>query len=531
MRKIALLSTALIFYVPSAFTSEFQSSKFYSNKEFISTSSITSYTALTESIKTRNNVDSFKFNDITIKKKGELTWEITNNTPIPTSFFPVKVDTLDGLKLISSNEEVPAFSSAIVSINGLEADKLDFVYQSNIFLPKVTLGPYDSEACQSPQDKQNTCYSFPDSEQKITIQNMIALTHSLSNSKQYSELLTEYMENRCTSKPSKCGNYADAQLPYGIRNLLALGGQDHNLALKVMRNKYRSEGVGGGRGVKLNQFLTNTGGWASTWHSILTPSQAYSTRFYRTWLHEIGHAHGFNHSSGMTYGFADYFAEQIIPQLTTEEERQTILPYRSPTILLDFQKEGTSDIEGNSKINLNFLSDKIEISEVDFQVITSCDWEKTIVNSEGNISLLYKKIPNCPVFVRVSDVNSDIFSTIKLSRHDFSQSKSYDINNKKFTVLDSELLNQNDNGWDIRNKCRLPNKHLATKEEYQELWNYLSKNELLDTLDYQQFLSSDGPRSYYIWQLTFDENKMKSNRYRMKNKIGTSNGLVCVSDH
>ena len=243
-----------------------------------------------------------------------MTWEITNNTPIPTSFFPVKVDTLDGLKLISSNEEVPAFSSAIVSINGLEADKLDFVYQSNIFLPRVTLGPYDSEACQSPQDKQNTCYSFPDSEQKITIQNMIALTHSLSNSKQYSELLTEYMENRCTSKPSKCGNYADAQLPYGIRNLLALGGQDHNLALKVMRNKYRSEGVGGGRGVKLNQFLTNTGGWASTWHSILTPSQAYSTRFYRTWLHEIGHAHGFNHSSGMTYGFADYFAEQIIPR-------------------------------------------------------------------------------------------------------------------------------------------------------------------------------------------------------------------------
>ena len=104
MRKIALLSTALIFYVPSAFTSEFQSSKFYSNKEFINTNSITSYTALTESIKTRNNVDSFKFNDITIKKKGELTWEITNNTPIPTSFFPVKVDTLDGLKLISSNE-------------------------------------------------------------------------------------------------------------------------------------------------------------------------------------------------------------------------------------------------------------------------------------------------------------------------------------------------------------------------------------------------------------------------------------------
>ena len=144
---------------------------------------------------------------------------------------------------------------------------------------------------------------------------------------------------------------------------------------------------------------------------------------------------------------------------------------------------------------------------------------------------MYKTIPNCPVFIRVSDVNSDIVSTIKLSHHDLSQSKTYDINNKDFTVIDNEILNQNDNGWDIRNKCRLPNTHLATKEEYQDLWNYLSKSDLLNTLDYQQFLSSDGPRSYYIWQLTFNDNKMTSNKFRMKNKIGTSNGLVCVRDH
>ena len=296
-----------------------------------------------------------------------------------------------------------------------------------------------------------------------------------------------------------------------------------------MRNRYRSEGVGGGSSVKLNQYLTNTGGWASTWHSILNTDNAYSKRFYRTWFHEIAHAHGFSHASGMTYGFADYFATDIVPSMTTEEERKTITPYNQPEVLLDYHMEATAE-DQPKKISIDFLGSQSSQSEVDFQVITACEWEKEVNNIEGEITLTYSTIPDCPVFLRASETGSNEFATIKIPRHGFAESTSYAIDNKKFTVLNTQLLNKKDNGWGIRKQCNLPNTHLATKDEYQMLWDYLSEADLLNTLERQYFLSSDGPRSYYIWQLNFLPEYMDSKRYRMQNKLGSKHSLICVSE-
>ncbi|GEM75843.1 hypothetical protein [Vibrio sagamiensis] len=526
-----LLLTTLLFSLSNPFsvTATEPSLKFYRANEIINTKSINIYIALVETITKETTPDIFRFNDIHVKKINESTWEIANNTPIPSTFFPVKVSQSPGLELIVSNLEIPAFSSATVTFDKFPVDNPEFVYQGNIFLPRVNLGPYNEEDCNAPQDLSETCYSYPDLEQKETIKNMIAITHKLSNTRQYSELIEQFMIDRCTNQPSRCSNYNDIQLPYGIRNLLAFGGQDHNLALKVMRNRYRSEGVGAGRSVKLNQYLTNTRGWAASWHSILNPDNAYSERFYRTWFHEIAHAHGFSHTSGMTYGFADYFAKYIIPLMTTEEERKTITPYNPPEVLLDYRMEATTGAQQN-KVFIHFLGADSTQTEVDFQVITACEWEKEINNIGGEITLKYDTVPNCPVFIRASEVTSNEFATIKIPRHDFAESSSYVIDNKKFTILNSLLLNEEDNGWGIRNQCHLPNTHLATQEEYQVLWGYLSEADLLNTLERQYFLSSDGPRSSFIWQLNFLPTKMDSKRYRIKNKLGTKHGLVCVSE-
>lgn len=530
MKPLLLLPTVLLLTLPNAqaVTATEPSLKFYRSTETINKKNLNVHIALVDSITEGITPNTFRFNDIDIKKVDELTWKITNNTPIPSDFFPVKLGQLPGLELVASNLEIPAFSSAMVTFDQLSTDHLEFVYQGNIFLPKVTLGPYNEEDCNTPQDPPKTCYSFPDPEQKETIKNMIALMHKLSNSRQYSDSIEQFMIDRCTSQPSRCSNYNDPQLPYGIRNLLAFGGQDHNLALKVMRNRYRSEGVGGGRSVKLDQYLTNTGGWASTWHSILNPDNAYSKRFYRTWFHEIAHAHGFSHASGMTYGFADYFATDIVPSMTTEEERKTITPYNQPEVLLDYHMEATAE-DQPKKISIDFLGSQSSQNEVDFQVITACEWEKEVNNIEGEITLTYSTIPDCPVFLRASETGSNEFATIKIPRHGFAESSSYVIDNKKFTILNTQLLNEKDNGWGIRKQCNLPNTHLATKDEYQMLWDYLSEADLLNTLERQYFLSSDGPRSYYIWQLNFLPEHMDSKRYRMQNKLGSKHSLVCVS--
>ncbi|UTZ38562.1 hypothetical protein HB763_18170 [Vibrio campbellii] len=525
---IKLVAFILFLFSALAFATEGKSLKLYRNTEVVKKEIIHVHNAFVESITEGEIPDTFRFNDIEIKNITEFTWEITNNTPISSKYFPVKLQKSDGLELVVSNVEVPAFGSAIVIFDRAISDAMEVAYQGNLFLPRVILGPYNVEDCNSPQDLSKTCYSFPEPEQKEFIKNMIALIHQLSNTRQYSEQIEQFMINRCTGQPSRCSNYNDNQLPYGLRNLLAFGGQDHNLKLKVMRNRYRSEGVGGGSNVMLNQYLTNTGGWAATWHSILNPSNVYSERFYRTWFHEIAHAHGFSHASGMTYGFADYFAENIVPQLTTEEERETIKPYNLPNVILDYSVVFGVD-EKSSKILLQFLGNERNQSEIDFQVITACEWEKEIENNQGEISIKYSSLPSCPIFIRASELGSDNFSTVKIPRSQLSKSPSYAIGEKKFTLLNSELLNSKDNGWAIRDKCRLPKTHLATKNEYEVLWHYLKNEGLLESLERKYFLSSDGPRSYYIWQLKFLSTEMDKHKYRMQNHMGSKHGLVCVT--
>ena len=91
---IKLVAFILFLFSALAFATEGKSLKLYRNTEVVKKEIIHVHNAFVESITEGEIPDTFRFNDIEIKNITEFTWEITNNTPIPSKYFPVKLKKL-----------------------------------------------------------------------------------------------------------------------------------------------------------------------------------------------------------------------------------------------------------------------------------------------------------------------------------------------------------------------------------------------------------------------------------------------------
>ena len=181
MDRLLIKSVAFILFLFSAlaFATEGKSLKLYRNTEVVKKEIIHVHNAFVESITEGEIPDTFRFNDIEIKNITEFTWEITNNTPIPSKYFPVKLKKSDGLELVVSNVEVPAFGSAIVIFDRAISDAMEVAYQGNLFLPRVILGPYNVEDCNSPKTYLKLAIAFQSQSRKNSSKTWL---HSYINS-------------------------------------------------------------------------------------------------------------------------------------------------------------------------------------------------------------------------------------------------------------------------------------------------------------------------------------------------------------
>ncbi len=96
---------------------------------------------------------------------------------------------------------------------------------------------------------------------------------------------------------------------------------NNHIKYSAMRYKYAAEGMGGGRSG--NILGTNNGGsFASIWEGSIryTNNRAYT---YDTAHHEGMHAIGFNHASGMTYGWS-HAIENIVKKFYTVGENPIV---------------------------------------------------------------------------------------------------------------------------------------------------------------------------------------------------------------
>ncbi|MFD2177657.1 hypothetical protein [Veronia pacifica] len=495
----------------------------------ISPRSIETLDAIIDGIDTLDLPDKFVFDGISFESVDNV-WYLINQTPTPIDSLAVRVGSDNTLTRLSLSETLPEYSKAAISFSTSSVESIAFEHQFKLFNPTITVGPNDvSDKCT---DDTQTCYSLPDSSQRPVIERAVINIYNQVNTQSYAEHIKTFFEKKC-SKYSQCENYKDVDLPYSEFNLLKFGAEGHRLTLKVMRNKYRAEGVGGGSSPNLSLFLTKSGGWASIWQNYVNKDHKsfknYDGQYYNIWYHEIGHAMGMSHSSGMTYGFADHFSKFYLPLVVDSETRKNRGKTHIPPLLIEQR------IIDNVGMTLTFVnSSDLDISRVNLHVLTSCKWsyDLSYYPSPDNphIRLTYESPPKCPLFLRARVDDVDRIATIKISRNRLLESESYSVDGKIYQVLDDKLLNPDLNGWGVRTSCEIPGSRLAKKEEYEKLWQYLHDNNLLNTLSKKRFLSSDEPLGYRIWLMTFEENKMKSQHFWMTIKMGNDKGLVCVFD-
>lgn len=149
------------------------------------------------------------------------------------------------------------------------------------------------------------------------------------------------------------------------------------------------------------------------------------------------------------------------------------------------------------------------------------------------MDVVFDSPPTSVVYIRTLVRDHEIMSTLKIPKFEFYNSLNYTIGDKTYFILENRLLEADSNWYRIKGHCgNMPGWSLATKDEYGVLWEYLKANTLLDSLNKRKFITSDGPRSFVVWSLTFDDDEMESAWWNWApssvKKLNTDRGLVCV---
>ncbi|WP_175402016.1 hypothetical protein [Veronia pacifica] len=416
--------------------------------------------------------DKFVFDGISFENIDDV-WYIINQTPVPIETLAVRVVGNNTLTRLSLSETVPEYSKAAISFSTSSVESIAFEHQFKLFNPTITIGPNNvADKCT---DETKICYSAPNLQQRDIIEKTVINIYNLVNTKGYSELKKQFFGKYCGNY-SKCAAYTDVDLPYDEFNLLKFGAEGHNLFPRIIRNVRKALGMGGGSKANLSHFRSSSGGWASIWEDFINHEHPKYGKFkphaYMIWYHEIGHAMGMSHSTGMTYGWADRFSKFYLPLAIDNETRESRGKIHTPPILIDHA------IINQNSIKLSFVNtSQLDISQVNLHVLTACKWNYDLAYypspDNPNVTIRYTEPPHCPLFLRATVDDADRVATIKISRNTLVESNSYHIDGKIYQILNDSLLKPYESAWGVRKICEIPGSRLAKKEEYKLLWQYI----------------------------------------------------------
>ncbi|MFA0080191.1 hypothetical protein ACFFUO_03830 [Vibrio artabrorum] len=491
--------------------------------------------------------DIFQFSNIQLVQDG-LNVIITNPTPQKVKRFVATLGDNKTASIIELDNDLPAYSKGLLSSSTATLNKLKLIDQLHFFKPKVQMVGFKENGqlidCNIVIPGKS-CYGPPNEHERFLYEVILTNMHNAFNRYSFINTFKTYFADPGECGKYDCKNYKDTKLSYAERNFLVYGIKDHALGMRVMRNKYSGAGMGGGGMPNLNESFSTAGGWGSVWQGSLDPNsptyRGLTNANYNTVWHEGAHAYGFSHSSGMTYGFQAAWSfdsifgdswggsgNSFMDTKVTTQERENRSEIKLPSVII--KHDNISKYKVNLSFSYPYSESKPTTIMLNYLTSKEVNLKTNYKPGSDTVTLTFDKPLEAPVYIRAMAKGKDYMSTIVLDNKDIIPSTSYIVDGKKYSVLADELLDKTANGWDIRKTCTTQGGVLATKAEYQKLWDYLSDHNQLSELVKTQYLTKDEPASYQIWQVDFQPNEMDSRYISMKNPLGNENGLVCISD-
>lgn len=359
--------------------------------------------------------NQFRFSDVRLLKR-KRTWKINNSTPQSVSRLtatfgndkaPVEI-TLDGV--------LPPYSEA--DISSPTHDLGDFILfdQLILFSPKVTLSGYsEMDGNKDCSRIIMLCYSQPLPSERVIYERVLSHFHNIYNTKSFALMMERYFsDQRYCDLWSWCKGYTDNYLSYAKKSLLTLGIKEHNLRLWTLYNApSQLAGRGGGAMPSINNDKSSRGGWASLKSNYMHGVVNYPT-VMKIVVHEVGHAYGFNHNTGMTYGlFDDTFSGYLRNHNFTSLTLPNVANLQLPAVIMQVDKASLKEAD----LTFYYPDSKPEYSSVYIELLSSSIFDVKIHHYQGeaDAKLIFDSVPSAPIYIRAVTENGEYISTALLT--------------------------------------------------------------------------------------------------------------------
>ncbi len=485
--------------------------------------------------------DEVKFGDIRFKKSG-VDWVVENYSPQPIRHFIAAVDINGGrtIREIHLDSPIPAYSQATIRFTTETIDDLRFEHQLGMFNPIIIFKRADAPDCSAVPD--SVCYGDTDERGRSIFETILTNMHHGFNRKIFDTTMQAYFskDGEC-ERWSECQGYEDTGINYGKRNLYLMGMSDHRLSMREKKNVYLASGMAWGQKPDLKNIRSTKSGWASIWHNNIGPTkttkQLFSNGNYNIVFHEIAHAYGFSHSSGMTYGFTAGWAYStkygdtwagysIMDKYFSLDERERVSEVKIPSVVVDKKSQRELEV----RFELFYPSYSLGFTDLAYEVVSDSRTSfRVISNTQSNVfTLLFAEKPDAPVYVRFVDNNGDYMSTSKITARDLYPTQEYMINDAKLTVLSSKMTKPTDNVESASYLCNKPFEEIASTSWHQALWDRLSTDGNLNLLLEKNFIAFDKNENK-TWLVSYEDSSLVLDNVTKTTNIGNV-GVLCLEN-
>lgn len=335
--------------------------------------------------------------------------ELHNQTP--RAFKSMLANDADG------NPVIVRFSSVIkpyhkTTLSGSNITPLTYQPGSIVFSPMFThSGKAESECPAAEGDNGWTCGVTPTKDETQAIDTLTANTKTVLSSQHLLPLLklsafggnyknTQRKGRFCSDTATCKANEEGTTATRGY--LFSLASANHNMTISRLKTYKRGfQGIGWGSKPHKEWGQGHQG--SNNGITLKFLGTPLKTGQYNTYLHEIGHAMRYGHSSGFTYGFPD----ALKGFLSANIEYRELIAYEAPETITRLT------IAGNALIATFYSSTKVKSNKVTFQLSNFHDMAYQIKRSKDkpSIAIEFEALPKSRIlFLTDNSVNDSTMS-------------------------------------------------------------------------------------------------------------------------